>query len=177
MGAYKDARKVFELSRDMANDFEDWGQLILAYESIAKTCLEDTEYANSLVAAKKMMQVCWFANSPDFEISAYDQLGRTYFYLQYVSRAEFYNNRVRYGVRENPQSVERKIATELFIRNQKLKTKMNKHEKLGYRLVRRRHTKIVDQTVQDYSDILEAINLINNLRGKKPHIMLIDNDP
>jgi uncharacterized protein HemY len=41
MGMYKDANKVFELSRDLANDFEDWSQLILAYENIAKTCIED----------------------------------------------------------------------------------------------------------------------------------------
>jgi hypothetical protein len=31
---------------------------------------------------------------------------------------------------------------------------MNKHEKLGYRLIRKRNTKVIDQTVQDYNTIL-----------------------
>jgi hypothetical protein len=91
-----------------------------------------------------MMQICWYSNSPDFEMSAYEMLARSNFYLQYVTKADYYNDRVRYGVRESPFSVERKIAVELFIRNQKLKTKMNKHEKLGYRLIRKRNSKVID---------------------------------
>jgi tetratricopeptide (TPR) repeat protein len=68
MGMHSDAIKIFLLARDLANDFEDWSQLIISYENIAKACLENKEYEKSLIAAKKMMQVTWYANSPDFEI-------------------------------------------------------------------------------------------------------------
>jgi hypothetical protein len=55
MGYKKHAYKVFEMCRDLANEAENWGLLMVAYENISITLREDTRYEEALMAAKNML--------------------------------------------------------------------------------------------------------------------------
>ena len=65
--------------------------------------------------------MAWYTKSDSFEIYAYDQIGKCYFYLQIVDKATAYSNRVLHGILEIHNSSERLVSDELFERELKLK--------------------------------------------------------
>jgi len=161
---YKEALLIFEFLRDMANEFHNFAHLILAYENLAKICNDMQDHDRSLIAAKKMMQVSWFLCSHEFELYAYEQTARAYFYLGNVDKVKFYSDRVLNGIVEPHDSVERIIAVEMLINEQKLKTKMGKYEKLNFKVSRKRSAKEIDMTHQDYDMIWTELDKINDSR-------------
>ena len=60
------------------------------------------------------MQVAWYIDSHELDLYAYEQTARSYFYLGCVSKVDFYSARVLLGIVEENESVERKIAVEMF---------------------------------------------------------------
>jgi len=51
----KEAMNIFEFLRDLADEFNNYSQLILAFESMSKVFNDMHLYELGLVAAKKMM--------------------------------------------------------------------------------------------------------------------------
>jgi len=50
-----DARAVFELIKDVAEEARDWGQAMQSYDWIGRVLLKDHDFANAAKAFKKML--------------------------------------------------------------------------------------------------------------------------
>ena len=85
-----EARKVFDLLRDVAEECHNWGHAILAYEWIGRVLQASSQYEHALKAFKKMMQLSWVTNVPEYEVKAYHNLSKQYFYMQYIKKSNFY---------------------------------------------------------------------------------------
>ena len=57
-----------------------------------------------------MMQLSWVTNIPEFEVKAFANLSKQYFYMQYIDKSKFYETRFLRGLLENPNSCQRVIA-------------------------------------------------------------------
>lgn len=91
------------------------------------------------------MQISWIVDSKTFEIRAYQNLARCYFYLQLAKKSEYYFDRVTRGKLESKTSAQRIIAYEHYVRNLKqTKLKVDKHEVFGHRVGFESGKKIVD---------------------------------
>lgn len=79
-----EARKVFDLLRDVAEECHNWCHAMQAYEWIGRVLCASTQYEQSVKAYKKMMQLSWVNNVPEYEVKSYHNLSKQYFYLQYI---------------------------------------------------------------------------------------------
>ncbi|KAL4494608.1 hypothetical protein ABPG72_004510 [Tetrahymena utriculariae] len=64
-----------------------------AYLLMGQAAVNIQFYAEAVKIFKKALQYSWFFNQRESEISAYEQLGISYYYLQDAKLAEFYHNR------------------------------------------------------------------------------------
>ncbi|KAL4445103.1 hypothetical protein ABPG74_018831 [Tetrahymena malaccensis] len=64
-----------------------------AYILMGQVAVNIQLYAEAVKIFKKALQYSWFFNQRESEISAYEQLGVSYYYLQDAKLAEFYHNR------------------------------------------------------------------------------------
>jgi tetratricopeptide (TPR) repeat protein len=110
LGLLKDARTVFDLLKDVAEDSHNWGQAMQAYEWIGRVLQHSCDYENAIKSFKKMMQLSWVNNIPEFEVKSFHNIGKQYFYLQYIEKCTFYQERFLRGMLENPLSCQRTIA-------------------------------------------------------------------
>ena len=110
MGLLEDARKVFDLLRDVAEEIQDWSQAMLAYEWIGRVLQASCDFDNAIKSFKKMMQLSWVNNIPEYEIKSFHNIAKQYFYLQYIEKSTFYQERFLRGMLENPLSCQRTIA-------------------------------------------------------------------
>ena len=140
---------------------------MLAYQNISITLRDNTKFEEALIAAKNMLQVAWFTKSETFEIYAYDQIGKCYFYLQNIKKATEYNERFINGILEYHNSSERLNSTTQFESALKLKKRQGKFVRAGGVVLYGSDNKKIDLTVQDYKPVWPLISEINNWRLTK----------
>ena len=103
------------------------------------------------------MQLACVTNVPEFEVKAFANLSKQYFYMQYIEKSKLYQTRYLRGMLENPDSCQRKIVVGLFYNRMRLKAKNNKYERIGFRVSRLEEHKYIDCT-DDYKKALAIIN-------------------
>ena len=108
------ARQTFDLMKDVAEETRNWYQAMQSYNWIGRTLQQTHDYINAAKAYKKMMQLSWVTNIPEFEVKAFANLSKQYFYMQYIDKSKFYETRFLRGLLENPNSCQRVIAEQLF---------------------------------------------------------------
>ena len=108
-----------------------------------------------------MMQLSWVNNVPEYEVKSYHNLSKQYFYLQYIQKSNFYQDRFIRGMLENPTSCQRTIAEQLFKNKLKMQSKSDKFEREGYKVHRLEENKFIDCT-ENYGKALLLINDTKN---------------
>ena len=87
---FKESRQVFDLIKDVSDECHNWGQAMQAYEWIGHVLSAQHDHDNAIKAYKKMMQLAWETNIPEYEVKSYHNLAKQYFYLQFIEKASFY---------------------------------------------------------------------------------------
>jgi len=62
--------------RDVAEECHNWCHAIQAYEWIGRVLCAQGSYEQSVKSFKKMMQLSWVTNVPEYEVKAYHNLAR-----------------------------------------------------------------------------------------------------
>ena len=146
--------------RDIATEQHNNGNLLEIYELLGRALEQGFNFNLAIVTYKKQMQISWIVESKTFEIRAYQNLARCYFYLQLTKKSEYYFDRVTRGKLESKTSAQRIIACEHYTRNLKqAKLIADKHEIFGHRVDFKSGKKIVDQTIV-YSRAIDVIQKI-----------------
>jgi len=156
MDMIREARQVFDLMKDVAEECHNWCQAMLAYEWIGRTLHAAHDYENAIKAFKKMMQLSWVTGVPEYEVKSFHCLAKQYFYLQYIEKSSFYSMRFIRGMLENPASCQRTIAEQLFHNKLRMSGKTNKYEREGFRLHRLEENKFIDCT-ENYENAFKII--------------------
>lgn len=157
LSQFDEARQIFDVIKDVAEETNNWGMAMQAYEWIGRTLQSSHDYENAIKAFKKMMQLSWVNNVPEFEVKSYHNLAKQNFYLQFVEKSTFYQERFLRGCLENPASCQRTIAEQLFNNKLNNQSKTDKYEKAGFTTKRRDNCKFI-YCVDDYTDALLIIN-------------------
>jgi tetratricopeptide (TPR) repeat protein len=100
----------FQKMRDAAEDIHDFVQEIDAYYKAGLTLKRTQQYAKALLVFKRMLQVAWNNNKQSAEMLAYSMIGRMYFYLGNIHKANYYNERSIKGQTEAPDSKTKLIS-------------------------------------------------------------------
>jgi tetratricopeptide (TPR) repeat protein len=100
----------FQKMRDAAEDIHDFVQEIDAYYKAGLTLKRTQQYAKALLVFKRMLQVAWNNNQQSAEMLAYSMIGRMYFYLGNIHKANYYNERSIKGQTEAPDSKTKLIS-------------------------------------------------------------------
>lgn len=74
------------------------------YELLGRALEQGFNFALAIVAYKRLMQISWLVENTTFEIKAYSNLARCYFYLQLAKKSEYYFDRVSRGKLESKTS-------------------------------------------------------------------------
>lgn len=96
--------------KDVAEETRNWSQAMQSYNWIGRLLQMDKDFFNAAKAFKKMMQIAWVTNTPEYEVKSFANLSKQYFYQQYIEKAQFYQSRFLRGMLENPASCNRAIA-------------------------------------------------------------------
>jgi len=67
--------------RDIAAEQNNKGNLIEIFELLGRALEQGFNFDLAIVTYKKQMQISWIVDSKTFEIRAYQNLARCYFYL------------------------------------------------------------------------------------------------
>ena len=68
------------------------------------------EFKKAVICYKKQLQLAWFNQNIDMEMSAYDNLAIQYFYLGELERSKYYNDRMCRGKFESNFSIVKKMS-------------------------------------------------------------------
>ena len=107
------------------------------------------------------MQCSWYVNNQSLELTAYEEIAKSYFYLQNCEKAEWYSKKVQHGQLEHPYSHERLVSIELWDREIKMRAKQNKWMKLCFDVYYKGRVKVIDNTKTDFKEIWDVIDEIN----------------
>lgn len=151
-----DARKVFNLMRDVAEQTRNWCWVMQSYEWMGKTLQASNDFHNAIKAFKKMMQLSWVTNTSEFEVKAFHYLAKQYFYLQLIQKSSFYQTRFLRGMLENPKSCQRTISEQLFNNKIYMSGKSDKFDREGFKVHRIEENKFIDCTDR-YEEALHLI--------------------
>ena len=72
------------------------------------------KYETALVYFKKLLELAWYVDNIEMELSAYDNIGKQYYYLGLMDKAMYYNNRAWRGIVELKNSPARVLARNAF---------------------------------------------------------------
>ena len=72
---------------------------------------DDKEYADAILAFKRMLQIAWYENDTHQETKAYEYLALQYFYLQQLDKAQVYKLKAFHGDVEGPESDYKRVAS------------------------------------------------------------------
>lgn len=72
---------MFEIIRDVSTECCNFGNLMEAYELLGRSLEQAFNYKAAITAYKKLFEVSWIVENSAFEIRAYMNLARCYFYL------------------------------------------------------------------------------------------------
>ena len=71
-----EARKVFDMLKDVAEECHNWCQAMQAYEWIGRVLCAGNNYEQACKSFKKMMQLSWVTNVPEYEVKSFHNLAK-----------------------------------------------------------------------------------------------------
>lgn len=90
------------------------GEKMKAYRDLG-TCYQlMRRYDTSLLYFKKQLESAWYYDNLEMELSAYDNIGKQYYYLGELNKAAYYNNRAWGGIVEPKNSPARQLARNAY---------------------------------------------------------------
>ena len=72
---------------------------IKAYFRLALLYSNQNEYANGIKCLKRLLEIAWANNYGDWEIKAYEELGRLFYYMGRSESSKNYNDRAARGLK------------------------------------------------------------------------------
>jgi hypothetical protein len=100
----KQARLVLECARDICFESELMGSYLETCHWLGRCLEQSKEHLLAVAVYKKQLQMAWYLDCQWFELQAYSNLGRCYFYLQNVAKSQYYMDRNLRGKLESPHS-------------------------------------------------------------------------
>ena len=85
-----EAVRVYEFLRDLTEDTQQNSVAMDVYLQLGKLLQEHGEYEKAIVCFKKLLQIAWYEDNMLMETRAYECLSLQHFYLQQISKANFY---------------------------------------------------------------------------------------
>ena len=155
------AIELFTIMRDLGYQTLNWSFLIQSFDLLGRSLKKAAHYKESIVAYKKLLQVAWSTDSPEYEFKAYLGIGKQHFYEQNIKKCKMYVAKALCGEVEPEDSRQRKTSVEQL---KKLlfdsKEKIDKYQRFGFKVAYSGFDRDVDCT-QSYD---EAKALIEELQ-------------
>ena len=112
LGMPTQAIELFTIMRDIGYQTLNQSYLIQSFYLLGRALEKAAHHKESIIAYKKLLQVAWSTESPEYELKAYLGLGKQHFYEQNIKKCKMYIARANNGQVEPEDSRQRKTSVD-----------------------------------------------------------------